>query len=444
MVQSGETRRFIDEIEYLLDGIHCSGSKSLILSSLQEIIEKCFDSHTKKVNVNFAMKLKSHGALGIIFDSLQDETDPRIIDNLVLLVVGLLYDVRRMDFFFKPELALKLIKYCFNVNNNDIPDGIYIPDGVNIPDGIDILKSSQLFTNVPVSRDEIYEFVGIWMLYKWTFSNLTSKSSSSFFPLEASEIIFKRIIKIIKIGSEEIGKKASGLLDYLIMNSLLDMKEFSIDLIDLLKNVIEKHLLNVKRDVSFMKLAVSITGSPLFGKQSEVEKEELFEFIQDFTELASNSDNDNENTDNGNVTILALSCLVNLTDRCDDSFIEEFRYQKYKKSSSFSLLEHFTEEYNKYKLPLNSNRSDISNESDISTLLALLLGFICRQNRTNLQVMLSVPSCGTNLKKEIFTVASNFYLQQEKSLKRSGGDGNEEDAGIVIERLNEIILTFKQ
>ena len=330
------------------------------------------------------------------------------------------------------------------MNNNDIPDGIYIPDGVNIPDGIDILKSSQLFTNVPVSRDEIYEFVGIWMLYKWTFSNLTSKSSSSFFPLEASEIIFKRIIKIIKIGSEEIGKKASGLLDYLIMNSLLDMKEFSIDLIDLLKNVIEKHLLNVKRDVSFMKLAVSITGSPLFGKQSEVEKEELFEFIQDFTELASNSDNDNENTDNGNVTILALSCLVNLTDRCDDSFIEEFRYQKYKKSSSFSLLEHFTEEYNKYKLPLNSNRSDISNESDISTLLALLLGFICRQNRTNLQVMLSVPSCGTNLKKEIFTVASNFYLQQEKSLKRSGGDGNEEDAGIVIERLNEIILTFKQ
>ena len=133
-----------------------------------------------------------------------------------------------------------------------------------------------------------------------------------------------------------------------------------------------------------------------------------------------------------------------MTDRCDDSFIEEFRYQKYKKSSSFSLLEHFTEEYNKYKFPPNSNGSDISNESDISTLLALLLGFICRQNRTNLQVMLSVPSCGTNLKKEIFTVASNFYLQQEKSLKRSGGDGNEEDAGIVIERLNEIILTFKQ
>ena len=114
LVQSGETRRFNDEIEYLLDGIQSTSvSVSLVLSSLQEIIDKCFDANTKKINVSFAMKLKSHGAFGIIFDSLQNETDPRILDMLVVLVVGLLYDVRRMDFFLKAELALKLINYCF-------------------------------------------------------------------------------------------------------------------------------------------------------------------------------------------------------------------------------------------------------------------------------------------------------------------------------------------
>ena len=363
------------------------------------------------------MKLKSHGALGIIFDSLQNETDPRILDMLVVLVVGLLYDVRRMDFFFKAELALKLINYCFKDKKDK-----------NTFEGMDILKASQLFTSLKVEKDEIYDFVGIWILYKWTFSSLTSKNNSSFFASLAQEPeIIKRTIEIVKRGGDEIGKKAAGLLDYLIINT--DMKEFSLDLIDLLKDLIEKQQQQQQQeessfsDVSFMKLAVSITGSPLFGKHCEICKEEFFEFIQEFSELASAKSED--------ISVLAWSCLINLVDRCNESFIDEFRYQKYA-STQLNLIEFYTEEYHRVN-------NDNENSNHLTTLILLLLGFICRQNRTNLQVMLSANDCGSDsdLKKEIFTVASNFYLQQEKSLKLSG------ENEIIVERLNEIILTFK-
>ena len=338
---------------------------------------------------------------------------------LVVLVVGLLYDVRRMDFFFKAELALKLINYCFKDKK----------DKKNF-EGMDILKASQLFTSLKVEKDEIYDFVGIWILYKWTFSSLTSKNNSSFFASLAQEPeIIKRTIEIVERGGDEIGKKAAGLLDYLIINT--DMKIFSFDLIVLLKDLIKKQQQQQKQeeessdsdsDVSFMKLAVSITGSPLFGKQCEIGKEEFFEFIQEFSELSSAKNED--------ISVLAWSCLINLVDRCNESFIDEFRYQKYA-NSQLNLIEFYTEEYHR----VNNNNE---NSNHFTTLILLLLGFICRQNRTNLQVMLSANNCDCHLKKEIFSVASNFYLQQEKSLKLSG------ENEIIIERLNEIILTFKQ
>lgn len=431
MVQSGETRRFIDEIEYLLDGIQNPPSSNtkptqFIVSSLQEIIEKCFDPSTNKLNVNFSMKLKSHGALGIIFESLQSESDPRILDLLVVLVVGLLYDVRRIDFFFKPDLALKLAEYCFLDSGSGPKER-----------SIDILKASQLFTSDTTPNTSVYEYVGIWILYKWTFSSLTTTNNSSFFGLLKEEQgILNRIISIIKERADtEIGKKTAGLLDYLIINGIIDLKKYSKDLVGLL-------LKENMKVVTFMKLAVSITGSPLFGKGSELTREEFFELIQLFTEASSSFEDISGNTskaeESSDLPVLALSCLINLIDRCSDSFIDEFRYQKCKNSSKLSLLEFFTEA-----------AYDKDNEYT-STLLALLLGFICRQNRTNLQVMLSCrpssPTC--SLKKEIFTVASNFYLQQEKSMRKaynsdSGHPKEKEDAEIIAERLNEIILMFK-
>ena len=127
-------------------------------------------------------------------------------------------------------------------------------------------------------------------------------------------------------------------------------------------------------------------------------------------------------------------------DRCNDSFIDEFRYQKCKNSLNLTLLEYLTRKYVDFATCHGSDNETTA----LSTLLALLLGFICRQNRTNLQVILSFPSVeASSLKKDIFTVASNFYLQQEKSLKRTCHN-NREDTEIIVERLNEIILAFKQ
>lgn len=378
------------------------------------------------MNVNFSMKLKSHGALSVIFDSLLDETDGRILGKLLLLVVGLLYDVRRMDFFFKPELAIKLVKYCFNGDVNHLKDSCF-------------LRSSQLFLNQKLIKDcEIYDNVGVWILYKWSFSSLTSsKNSSSFLSLLKVEFdLLIRVMKIVREGNE----KAAGLLDYLIINGVIDLKEFSSNLMDLFKEIISKMRYQNETDfVSFMKLAVTISGSPLFGKGSKLIKNDFFELVQSLSELINCEIKDRD------INILALSCLINLIDRCNDSFIDEFRYQKYIKSPNMTLLEYYTNQYS-----INSSSAS-SEKDDTSSLIALLLGFICRQNRTNLQVMLSFSSEPKYLKNEIFTVASNFYRQQEKNISKNLDSEFEFetetetcDSEIIIERLNEIIFTFKQ
>lgn len=404
----GETRRFIDEIEYLLDGLTATGPKSnqTIRVSVEEIVEKCFNNKRDdySVNVGFGMKLKSHGALEIIFEALNESDDPVVLDNLVLLITALLYDVRRLDFFFKPELAIKISKHCIYRDSDS--DNLHFK----------MLKCTQVFNNVDIkSSKDSFLYAGIWILSKWSFSSVTTKTNNSFFDLLLKETeLLKKLIKICGDEHEliEIGEKTAGLLDCLLNRKLLnDFKEREEDLIALFDEIIE----NQNKNLTFMKLAVSLTGSSI-GKTIK----NFFETVKKLINLTFPF--------KGELEILYLSCLINLIDRCDENFMDEFRYKTFKEDN---LLKYLTREY--YNCPLEFKLH--------KSLLALVLGFICRQNRTNIEVMSRVNEDETvfnDLKKEILNVATNFSLQQQKQQHQQ-----EEDA-LVIDRLNEIILTFKK
>lgn len=404
----GETRRFIDEIDYLLDGLRITGPKSLptIRASLEEIIEKCFDSLSAKfsVNVAFGMKLKSHGALGTIFECLDECDDPVVLDNLVLLIGGLLYDVRRLDFFLKPESSIKLARHCLERTAAAVSDSL-----------IDKLKCTQVFKEVNTAdwtEKEIFMHVAIWLLYKWTFSSVTSKEAVFFSLLLKETELLKQIIAVINGASKDkISEQAAGLLDALLNNrkcsSLVEVLKD--ELIGLLGKLSKK-----SSSLVHMKLVVSLTGSPL-GPSLQDQQDFFFEIVKNLIKIGVGSDNGEE------VKILSLSSLINLIDRCDDFILDEFRYKIVE--DGVSLLECLSKEY-------SNPKSDASMQK---SLLALLLGFLCRQNRTNLQVMLRTAG-NDNVKGEIFTVASNFLQKM--------GVSNDSDR-VVIDRLSEIVLTFK-
>lgn len=409
LVQVGETRRFIDEIDYLLEGLQSTGSKSLpaIRSSLKEIVGKCFRRGTGEVDLAFGMKLKSHGALGTIFESLNStHDDPVIFDNLLLLIAGLLYDVRRLDFFFKPQLAIQLAQHCLLADS--------------WCEVVDKLKGTQVFTNLDGIEEwnqmEVAYYVGIWILFKWSFSSITTTSSNdcSFFDLLSKEP--ELLLKLIQITSDSSSKsvireKSASLLDCLLNRKNFSMAQLNEHLTELLKIVIDDG-----DRVVFMKLAVSLSGSEIGKMLASKGTEGFFATIQDLMKLIPKGDD---------VEILALSCLVNLVDRCDDSLLDEFRYQKAVDSSS--LLQSLTLQYN------NENQSEAR-----KALLALALGFICRQNQTNVQVMFKAANQNSSaLKAEIYSVASKFLLQQGKSEEDSEG------GRLINDRLKEIIMTFK-
>lgn len=407
----GETRRFIDEIEYLLGGLNDTGPKSdkTIRSSIEDIVEKCFTRSDKKnnngdysVNVGFGMKLKSHGALGTIFEALHSSNDPVVLDNLVLLITALLYDVRRLDFFFKPELAIKLSKHCINSVSSD--DEI-----------LEMLKCTQLFSNVKGSfkaSKDVFMYVAIWILSKWSFSSVTTRNDcGSFFNLLTNEPdLLKKVVDVCKESEEmEVGEKAAGLLDCLLNRKLLLRNEQS--LMDLLESIIKTK----NENITFMKLAVSLTGAaPLTTK--------LLHLIESFIKISLP-------LVKGEIEILSLTCVVNLIDRCDDSVLDEFRYRAFA-DEDCNLLQYLTKEY--FNCPKDDEKFELH-----KSMLALILGFICRQNRTNIEVMsraIDDEKLFNELKCDIYSVASKFYIQQQ-------GQSTDE---IVMERLNEIILTFKK
>lgn len=416
----GETRRFIDEIEYLLDGLIGTGTKSgqIIRSSIEEIVEKCFVKHEGEysVNVGFCMKLKSHGALGIIFESLNDSDDPVVLNNLILLISALLYDVRRLDFFFKPELAIKIAKHCINV---DIEAAVTNPV-------IEMLKCTQVFNMKTCENAFIY--VSIWILSKWAFSSVTRRKekeesktdtdSGEFFDLLLKdEEMIEKVIKSCELF-DETGEKAACLLDFLLNKKLIKMNESLIKLLD--------KIIKLKADnVTFMKLAVSLTGS----STTRIESRNLvFELIEKLIKISFPFKGED-------IEILSLSCLINLIDRSEDYLMDEFRYFKisyeqsgYNDTHELSLLQLLAYEYKKCPCNLKLHKS----------LLVMILGFICRQNRTNIEVIsrtINNENVFNELKGEVIIIATNFLLQQQQQ---------EDEDVIVIERLNEIISTFKK
>lgn len=430
LVQVGETRRFVDEIEYLLEGLQTVGPKSLqtVRSSLQEIVGKCFKKGSNEVDLAFGMKLKSHGALGTIFESLNQVEDATVFDNLLVLVAGLLYDVRRLDFFFKPQLAIKLAKHCILKESSSVD----LDSAV-----VEKLKGTLVFTNLEGiltewNGRELFEYLGIWILFKWSFSSITTSGGdcSSFFDLLSKETeLLTATIKVVADSSakRENREKSASLLDCLLNRKNFDLKALSDHLTNLLQSIISISTTSV----TTMKLAVSLSGSDI-GKNlvGQVGVDEFFSVIQDLMKIMFAGKRGE--TD---VEILALSSFINLIDRCDDSVMDEFRYQKFEDCSSeaSSILQFLTTEYT----------SNCSNESSQKSLLALALGFICRQNQTNVQVMLKAAADDDKkelLRRDIYSVASKFLLQQEQQqqAKEAGSDDC-----LISDRLKDIILTFK-
>lgn len=425
----GETRRFIDEIEYLLDGLTTTKntgprSNQAVRGSIEEIVEKCFmkDKITGEysVNVGFGMKLKSHGALGIIFESLNDTNDPIVLNNLILLITALLYDVRRLDFFFKPELAIKIAKHCFA-----------LVEGIEIS-FIKMLKCSQIFgkkVNENIEDFEVLIHVAIWILSKWAFSSVTSRTANStntclFFDLLLKDDnLVKRVFEACELFNEA-GEKAAGLLDCLLNRKLIKNEDSSC--LGLLDKIIKSKYENLV----FMKLAVSLSG----GSLKRITRRNFFELIENLIKISFPF--------RGEIEILSLSCLINLIDRSDDSLMDEFRYahgasvgddiEETNITSTNTTLQIITIEYCKCPVEFQLHKS----------LLALILGFICRQNRTNIEVIsrtIGNELVFDELKREILSVASNFAFQQQQ--QQSGED---EDIKMIVDRLNEVISTFKK
>ena len=288
----GETRRFIDEIEYLLDGLIGTGSNETIRSSIEEIVKKCYSTGTDGefiVNSGFGMKLKSHGALEKIFESLNDTNDPVVLNYLVLLISALLYDVRRLDFFFKPELAIKIAKHCIKT------------DSVLTCEVIEMLKSSQVLNKS--SCENPFTYFAIWLLSKWAFSR-----NAEFFNLLSSDQNLIKILVETCENQDEIGEKSSDLLDFLLNRKLIKIEEK--DTLYLLQKLLVK-----TSKVSFMKLAVSLTASAIKFESSDV----FFHLIKSIMKITFPLNGEE-------VEILSLSCLINLIDRSEDTLMDEFRY----------------------------------------------------------------------------------------------------------------------
>lgn len=125
-MQVGETRRFVDEIEYLMDGLVVeqttnatmrAANMQCICDSLAEIVEKCLPVGSTAFDVGgFGLKLKSHGILTRIFDQLAP--GGQLVDNdvvrlkLLILIAGLLHGVRRTDFFCEDPVIVTLAQFC--------------------------------------------------------------------------------------------------------------------------------------------------------------------------------------------------------------------------------------------------------------------------------------------------------------------------------------------
>jgi hypothetical protein len=453
LLQVGETRRFIDEIDYLMDGLDtASNSPQIVRESLQDLVRKAVKGSNSS---DFGLKLKSHGALATIFETVSNaaKLDKTIQLYLIVLVTGLLYDVRRLDFFFKVDLMLILAKHCIieysedddSDNNDDDDDNTNTNTNSNNNNHSNnnsvfrcemekYLKESTLFSSIDCSKwtlKNIYNYIGLWILSKWSFSSITTSSSS--YSSSNCEFFCPNLInKIISFFSNEsnsqppeISEKAAILLDCLLNNTAISSELWAkIDLAALLASL-------PLNSIDSMKLAVSITGSPmgidyLTVPAANQNENESFGLVRKLVQISFASCGLGE--EQAQIQILALSCLINLVDRCEEAVIDEFRFVCMVQDSKESLLQLIVKRF------FDENETSATSELSAlhKSLHALLLGFLCRLNRTNLAVVKdSAASDATLLLSEMEQSASKFLSQ-----------ANEKDEGL-IERLNDILKTIK-
>ena len=152
---------------------------------------------------------------------------------------------------------------------------------------------------------------------------------------------------------------------------------------------------------------------------------------------------------------MRLSCLINLIDRCDDEIMDEFRFKCLQLtenndpinsiSPQVSFLQYLSKQFASKSINSEPVPVAVELKSMHRSLHALVLGFISRKNRTNLEVMRqSFDSINQididHFQEEILLLVTNFTDQLQKNNNNNSKKCPEQE--LIFTRLNEIIVTL--
>ncbi|KAJ3085390.1 hypothetical protein HK102_014211, partial [Quaeritorhiza haematococci] len=139
--EAGETKRFTDEMEYILDGLRDDQPLSVKRSS-------CLEFANKIMSGAFLMKVRAHDFVPRVYESLHLEVDPVMVICTTFILCCLMQDRKNVDFFVQQDDGMDLIARCFALNPDPLvnaPRSKY--EKRLVKDVKDVLQSSPLFSN---------------------------------------------------------------------------------------------------------------------------------------------------------------------------------------------------------------------------------------------------------------------------------------------------------
>ncbi|ORX88702.1 hypothetical protein K493DRAFT_75853 [Basidiobolus meristosporus CBS 931.73] len=99
----GESKRFSDEMEYVLDGLDPTQALSVRRASGLELVRKLLSS-------SFSMKLRAHNCIPKIYELLRDQIDPIMLGCRALMLCLLMRDKRNLEFLPLEDHCMELLK----------------------------------------------------------------------------------------------------------------------------------------------------------------------------------------------------------------------------------------------------------------------------------------------------------------------------------------------
>lgn len=179
LLEAGENSRFLDEIEYLVEGLR-TGSVLSRLLCLEELLGKAFGCR------KFGPKMRAHGMLTKSIEYLGPlvlEGEPRAGAGVALLIVGLCHDIRHLDAFISHSLLISVAQHLQSGKS----ESFHFKEH---------LAATQIFKEIPVAY-HTNEIVSLWLLAK--LAQQSSKTTRELVPEELISMIWEMLQRIVEI-----------------------------------------------------------------------------------------------------------------------------------------------------------------------------------------------------------------------------------------------------